>query len=354
MNEYFGKEVRWEDVKPAVVEGFNSARNFMEKSLGMDLSAYEHGFVGIEYVATVKMAEMLMQAERVVIIEGHAKTIKSAVRGRLTGKAIMSTHSWDKSERDRLNVEKDQEISRLKDISKRYKFGNTLKCYRETFQLVRNQTNARTIDDLDSNTLEQMFMKANAERSWSPYTFFTYHKNLKAFFNWAVVRGYVRVSPMQHIGRPRLPKGIPISLTEDQALKVIDASYHLKWYIKSEGVRNRAIVSTFIFAGLRRKELCDLKRQDVDLERRKIFIYDAKWGKDRVVPINSRLHFFLMEYAEKRDRKYRDNVHFFVGLRDHKPLGNIRYTAHIRKAAISNRNLRHPAYSTAHFWNVGI
>jgi len=197
----------------------------------------------------------------------------------------------------------------------------TLQCYRETFRLIRRETDAKLISELDANTLEKMFMRANSERSWSPYTFFTHHKNLKAFFNWAVVRGYVRVSPMAHIDRPRLPKSIPKSLTEDQALKVIDAAYHLKWYIKSEGIRNRAIVATFIFAGLRRKELCDLKRQDVDLDRRKIFIYDAKWGKDRVVPINSRLHYFLTSYIEARDRKYRDNVHFFVSLRDHKPLG---------------------------------
>ena len=197
---------------------------------------------------------------------------------------------------------------------------DTLKNYREAFRLIQRETSAKTISDLTVDSLERMFMKAQTERQWSPYTFFSYHKNIKAFFNWAVIRGYLRENPMKHVDRPRLPKSIPKALTEEQAVKVIDAAYHLKWYIKAESLRNRAIVSTFIFAGLRRKELCDLKRQDVDLERRKIFIYDAKWGKDRVVPINSRLHFFLSEYAEKRDKKYRDNVHFFVSLRGHQPI----------------------------------
>lgn len=197
----------------------------------------------------------------------------------------------------------------------------TIKSYKETFRLVNNLIGAKTMDDLSANALEQMFMSASSERNWSPYTFFTHHKNLRAFFNWAVIRNYVRVSPMQHIGRPRLPKNIPKSLTEDQAIQVIDAAYHLKWYIKSEGVRNRAIMATFILSGLRRKELCDLKRNDIDMERRKIYVYDGKWGKDRVIPINSRLHYILSEYAEQRDKKYKDNIHFFVSLRDHNQLG---------------------------------
>ena len=182
---------------------------------------------------------------------------------------------------------------------------DTIKGHRETFRLICCETTAKTIADLDVNTLERMLMTANAERNWSPYTFFTRHKNLKAFFNWAVVRGYVRTNPMLQIGRPRLPKSIPKALSEVQTEQVLDASYHIKWYIKAEGIRNRAIVGMFIFAGLRRKELCRLKRQDVDLERRQIFIYDGKGGKDRVVQINSRLHYFLSEYAEKRDKKYR-------------------------------------------------
>jgi site-specific recombinase XerD len=197
----------------------------------------------------------------------------------------------------------------------------TVRTYHHTLKLILSATPAKTIKELDAKTLEQMFMTTSVERNWSPYTFFTHHKNLKAFFNWAVARGYVRENPMKNIGRPRLPKTLPKALSEDQAVQVIDAAYNLNWYIKAEGVRNRAIIATFIFAGLRRKELCDLKRGDVDLERRKIYIYDAKWGRDRVVPINSRLHLYLSDYALNRDKRYRDCVHLFVGLKDHKPVG---------------------------------
>ena len=197
----------------------------------------------------------------------------------------------------------------------------TIRTYRETFRLVEQMTNVQFIENLTFEVLEKMFITANSERNWSPMTFFTHHKNLKAFFNWAVVRGYVQNNPMTRIEKPRPRKALPKSLSVEDAERAIDAAYHLKWYIKAEGIRNRAIISTFIFAGLRRKELCNLKRNDIDLERRMIFVFDGKWGKDRIVPINSRLHYFLSEYARFRDKQYRDNIHFFVSLRDHNPLG---------------------------------
>ncbi len=197
----------------------------------------------------------------------------------------------------------------------------TIKTYRESFRLIEIHSTAKFLDDLNAIALERVFLSASANRNWSPYTFFTHHKNLKAFFNWAVIRGLVKENPMLKVDRPRLPMSLPKALTEEQAIQILDAAYNIKWYIKSEGVRNRAVVAMFIFSGLRRKELCDLKRNDVDLENRKIFVMDGKWGRDRVVPMNSRLHCFLSIYAEQRDRRHKNGFHFFACLREHKPLG---------------------------------
>ena len=67
--------------------------------------------------------------------------------------------------------------------------------------------------------------------------------------------------------------------------------------------------------------MLNLKRRDVDLERREIFVFDGKGGRDRVVPINSHLHFFLSEYAYRRDASRKDCLYFFTSLLSSGSLG---------------------------------
>ncbi len=190
----------------------------------------------------------------------------------------------------------------------------TVANYRDTFTVVLLEIDTNDIHHLDRNRLERFFLKTSTARRWAPHTYFTHHKNLKAFFNWAVTRGIVLENPVLGIDRPRLPRSIPKSLTVEDANRLVDAAYHLDWQHKIAGVRNRAIIATFAFAGLRRRELMELKRRDVDLDRREIFVFEGKGGRDRVIPINSRLHFFLSEYAHRRDASRKDCLYFFTSL----------------------------------------
>lgn len=190
----------------------------------------------------------------------------------------------------------------------------TVHNYRDTFTIVLKEIGTDNIAELTRHRLEQFFLKTATTRQWAPHTYFTHHKNLKAFFNWAVTRGMVLENPMLCIDRPRLPRAIPKALNADDANRLVDAAYHLDWQHKLAGVRNRAIIATFAFAGLRRRELMELKRKDVDLERREIFVFEGKGGRDRVIPINSRLHFFLSEYAYRRDASRKDCLYFFTSL----------------------------------------
>ncbi len=190
----------------------------------------------------------------------------------------------------------------------------TIKSYRQTFSLVSNETSAKLIRDLTESVLEQMLIRVSSQRNWSAHSFFTHHRNLKAFYVWATARGYVDLNPMRNIARPRLPRAIPKALDEEQANQLIDAAYHVNWRLKGAKLRNRAIIATFIFAGLRRRELMNLKRGDVNLVQQQIFVQDGKGGRDRFIPINSRLLYFLNEYAFSRDNQSGDSIHFFQTL----------------------------------------
>lgn len=65
-----------------------------------------------------------------------------------------------------------------------------------------------------------------------------------------------------------------------------------------------------LFCGLRIGEVCNLKKQDIDLESEKILIKQSKCDKDRVVMLPS----CLKPIFEKWFRMTKDNEHFISGM----------------------------------------
>lgn len=67
-----------------------------------------------------------------------------------------------------------------------------------------------------------------------------------------------------------------------------------------------------MMAGLRKKELLNLKYSDLEIDNMSIFIRQGKGSKDRVVPINYRLAEALKKYAEERRRLNKTCPEFFT------------------------------------------
>lgn len=69
------------------------------------------------------------------------------------------------------------------------------------------------------------------------------------------------------------------------------SAYHLKpaeikkLMIAAGNFRNRCIIKTLYWLGLRRKELTELDVRDIDFERKRVKVREGKGGKTRIVPI---------------------------------------------------------------------
>jgi site-specific recombinase XerD len=90
--------------------------------------------------------------------------------------------------------------------------------------------------------------------------------------------------------------------------------YNYPYTYTYQRYRNHAVFATFIFTGLRRKELLSLRFADVDLENKSIFVNQGKGGKDRVIPICSTLNGVLVRYLEERRRLKKTCPEFFTSL----------------------------------------
>jgi len=119
-------------------------------------------------------------------------------------------------------------------------------------------------------------------------------------------------NPIEEIEVPKLEKKLPSKLTKQDASRILEVVDNYPYDNKFLRYRNYAIFSTFILSGIRKKELLNLKLNDVDIENLSIFINQGKGSKDRIIPINYRLAESLQKYLEVRKKAYKTCPEFFT------------------------------------------
>jgi len=111
---------------------------------------------------------------------------------------------------------------------------------------------------------------------------------------------------------PKLEKRLPPKLTKQDAMRLLEVAYNYPYDYHFLRYRNHAIFATFLFAGLRKKELLQLKLADVDLENLTIYVRQGKGSKDRIIPMSYRLADILNRYMKERRRLNKTCPGFFA------------------------------------------
>ena len=119
---------------------------------------------------------------------------------------------------------------------------------------------------------------------------------IRAFFNFLVRDGLLEESPMKNVPIPKVPRQFPRVLAPEQVVALLRACDRSSW----TGVRNRAIVLSFVDTGLRLGELIGLDVGDVDLVGHRIRVRHAKGGKERFVYFGSTTARALRKWTKVR------------------------------------------------------
>lgn len=192
-----------------------------------------------------------------------------------------------------------------KETIRRYKY--VIRCYCKF-------SGVTDISQVTEDNVRAIFYYGRTERKWSVNTFIVYHKTLLVFFRWCIKQGYMIINPITDIEVPKLEKKLPTKLTKQVSLRLLEFVYNYPYEFKFLRYRNHAIFSTFIFAGLRKQELLNLKFMDIDIENLTIFIRQGKGGKDRIVPISYTLAQSLKQYRDERKRLNKTCPEFFCAI----------------------------------------
>ena len=104
------------------------------------------------------------------------------------------------------------------------------------------------------------------------------------------------------IKRPKTEKKLPVVLSRQEALRLINAPSNLK---------HIAILTLTYATGLRRGEVLNLKSEHIDADRNQILVVAGKGGKQRMVPISNSVLELLRAYY----KKYRPEKYLFEGMK---------------------------------------
>lgn len=185
-----------------------------------------------------------------------------------------------------------------------------------TVHLVSKELANPTLRQMKTNAVREVLYKLKSERLWSPSTFINKRQYLKTFFQFCESYGYLDHNPIKKISKPKLPKRLPRFLSRQDVHKLLAYTDSINWRNQEEALRNRAIIRTFLFTGIRLSELLNLKQFQVNYEERQLFVSQGKGKKDRIIPI----HQDLLPYLRAYTRGKKPSLYFFTSLRSECPL----------------------------------
>ncbi len=101
---------------------------------------------------------------------------------------------------------------------------------------------------------------------------------VRAFFHFLARRGYLEENPLASVKGPKLGRRLPRYLTVDEVFALLRAADGDSPF----ALRDRAILELLYGSGIRLGELVALNVDDVDLERRELWVREGKGGEERI------------------------------------------------------------------------
>jgi integrase/recombinase XerC len=138
---------------------------------------------------------------------------------------------------------------------------------------------------------------------------------IRTFFRYLNREGILSNNPARLVATPRRDKRLPVVLTADDALRLMNAPNSKKPEDQAIMLRDRAILETLYSTGIRASELIGMNREDMD-HRGSLIRIRGKGRKERIVPIGSKAREAIDAYLGGLSRST-ETAAIFIG-----PSGN--------------------------------
>lgn len=155
----------------------------------------------------------------------------------------------------------------------------------------------------------------------SAFTVSGCYRSLSVFFKWMVERRGLTPSPMDVIPRPQTPiRRVPY-ITANQFNRLYDSIPGHHWWEE----RDRAILLTLFYCGVRASELIGLRLDSIDRERLILLVHAGKGDKDRDVPCTAEVIAAIDLYLSLRPNYCGDRLFIARDKGSYAPRGPLAY-----------------------------
>lgn len=199
---------------------------------------------------------------------------------------------------------------------------STIQWLKSDFSQFVKFTQIEQISEVSKQGIESWIINGKIYSGWSAKTITLRMQSLGLFLDWCVGEKLLTENPIKAIPKPKLPLRIPEHLTLEEAENLLDWAKNFPYEYKFERSRSVAIMATFIYTGLRKQELRNLRVTDVDIENKTLIVKSGKGNKDRIVPLNRALIEELEVYLKDRKRMKKNCPYFFTAMRQDSQMGD--------------------------------
>jgi len=145
-----------------------------------------------------------------------------------------------------------------------------------------------TLDDIENWKRQGLKnYKKGESKNYKKSSIRTYMSVAKIFF-----KHLDREELAEKITMPKKEKQIPVYLTQNETVRILENA--------KNNPRDYAILTTFLYEGLRRAELINLNISDIDFENDILKIRSGKGDKDREIPLHPEVKKAIIEYLRYR------------------------------------------------------
>ena len=171
---------------------------------------------------------------------------------------------------------------------------NTLQSYRyDLLQLAAHQEMRNS--NLQAASREDLlhFLASRVLQGRSPRSLTRYLSGFRQFYRWLLRDGRISQDPSALIESPRLGRGLPQALSEQQVVALLEAPD----VGAPLGLRDRAMLELMYATGLRVSELVGLELPNLNLNQGVVRVM-GKGDKERLVPLGEESISWLLRYLD--------------------------------------------------------
>ncbi|MBU0479366.1 tyrosine-type recombinase/integrase [bacterium] len=166
------------------------------------------------------------------------------------------------------------------------------------------------LEDLDYGWVRQFFKELKRQK-YSLGTIYSNYLVVMPFLNYYFKKGVLKYKPYFFIRKIKNPRTYTQPLGITGLTKLINATARCIYTRKKklQYYRNKTVLGLLIYCGLRVGEIATLKRMQINIKGGFIKIIHAKFGIDRLIPIEQPLVSWIEDYLEARSQ-FRS--HYFI------------------------------------------